>query len=277
MSAWSDVEETILRDSYPLVGSLGCLELLPGRSKTAIRSRAKLLKLKKQRAPNRAGLLLSDEPKAMYWLGFLLADGHFGEQGKIKLCVSVKDAAHVLAYEKFIGGKSRSVSVNSFGQERQMLEHGVSNVAVVRELSQRYGICSSKTKHPPLFPTGLSDDSLLALIVGFIDGDGTVKRLKGRPDSNIQIKNHSAWGEFLQHMSDFLGHYFSAHPVAVKTTSGYAVLCLSNSRVVSGLKKQLVRLGIPYMTRKWSRIDENFVSSRAEKTTRKMPQKNFTV
>ena len=57
MNYWSKKEDSVLREHYPIGGSLPCIELLPGRVPHAIRRRANRIGLVSSTGPAEAGRL----------------------------------------------------------------------------------------------------------------------------------------------------------------------------------------------------------------------------
>lgn len=45
---------------------------------------------------------MEEANESYFWIVFLLANGHFGENGRISLTLSAKDWGHLQIYEKFI-------------------------------------------------------------------------------------------------------------------------------------------------------------------------------
>ena len=195
--------------------------------------------------------LLNETPEAYYWIGFLLADGSFID-GRIKFHLKLGDSSQVEKFAKFINW------VGNF-DDRGELGIGVAakHTSIVNALVKKFDIKEKKTYNPPETILNHDKNLLKYLIGGFIDGDGNISRQTGRNDSFIRIKLHSSWEKILKEFCEIIG-YDKSH---VKiNNNGYAELVISDSRVISKLKKTLVDGNVPLLERKWSIIDDNFIS-----------------
>lgn len=193
--------------------------------------------------------LLEDSPEKWYWLGFLLADGHFSKNGRIKLTLSNKDSDHLLKFRNFIG-------VGNIRVTNDYSEWHVMDVSTCNIIKAQFSISSVKTYSPPELYT-ITEDQMFCLSIGFIDGDGTIYRQYNRRGSCISIKVHSSWLETLQII-------FPKHKPYIQN-NGYAVVNISDTGSVREYKKRAKDLSLPVLERKWSNIDEDFVS-RQEKS-----------
>lgn len=193
--------------------------------------------------------LLEESPEAYYWIGFLLADGHF-ENGRIKFHLASKDSDQVKKFANFIKWTGNF-------DDRGELGIGVAakHTEVVDELCKKFDITHNKTYIPPKTIMNHREDLLRYLIIGFIDGDGNIEKQYKRNDCFIRIKTHNSWENILKEFCKIIG-YEEKHVRHNK--QGYSELCISDSNILAELKKEAMTL--PVLKRKWDKIDETFVS-----------------
>ena len=84
-----------------------------GVSRTALRDKANALGLKLPNGNRKANLeiLLDGSLQSMYWIGFLLADGHFHKIGdRLRLDQDIGDISHLLKFREYVKGKTEPLS-----------------------------------------------------------------------------------------------------------------------------------------------------------------------
>src|SRR4051812_23073916 len=94
---WKNNELEIIKEFYLSAPREKLLELLPGRNWPQIMDKARRLNVKRiVRKTIFADLspLLSGSVESAYWLGFLLADGHFNKKNGLRLSISNNDKNH---------------------------------------------------------------------------------------------------------------------------------------------------------------------------------------
>jgi hypothetical protein len=102
----------------------------------------------------------------------------------------------------------------------------------------------------------LNRDSLLSLIVGFIDGDGSITFQHGRTDSFLRIKNHNSWLHILKLFADvIMEETLINFPTPKTNNQGYASLACSNLKILQFLKNHAIKYKLPILERKWDKID----------------------
>lgn len=193
--------------------------------------------------------LLEETPEAYYWVGFLLADGHF-ENGRVNFHLALKDSDQVKKFANFIKWTGNF-------DDRGELGMGVAakHTEVVEELCKKFDIKQNKTYDPPKTILNHNKELLKYLLIGFIDGDGNIDNQHKRKDCFIRIKVHKSWDGILKEFCELVG-YDTKHVRFNK--QGYCELYFSDSNIVTELKKKSNTL--PVLSRKWKKIDENYVS-----------------
>ena len=252
---WTKEEIDILRSNYENNFKNIC-ELLPERTFDSIKLKARGLDLSVAggyRVKSDLSRLMNDDPVSYYWIGFLLADGHFYDNVRLVLMLSEKDSGHL---EKF----SRYVMCDWDGLKKTIFS--CQDKVIVPKITRKFGISNRKTYVPCEIDWIRDDDLFLSLVVGFIDGDGCITRLTDRRDCNIRIKCHSSWIDNFQIMSDRICKMAGVKPSKAKINSqGYAIIAWCSNVVLSYLKNRGELLCLPMMDRKWSKI-EHFVGKR---------------
>lgn len=193
--------------------------------------------------------LLEETPEAYYWVGFLLADGHF-ENGRVKFHLALKDSDQVKKFANFIKWSGNF-------DDRGELGIGVAakHTEVVEELCKKFDIKQNKTYNPPKTILNHDKELLKYLLIGFIDGDGNIETQRKRKDCFIRIKVHKSWDRILKEFCELVG-YDTKHVRLNK--QDYCELYFSDSKIITELKKKSNIL--PVLERKWQKIDENYVS-----------------
>lgn len=201
--------------------------------------------------------LLGKNNIAIYWLGFLLADGIF-YHNRIRVCLADKDLEHLKGLYSFLSAKTKITRNKQQGSH----EFSVYDKQCISHLRQRFDIKDRKTYNPPSIGilTGLSDNQLTSLLIGYIDGDGHIALQTGRKDAKIAIKCHPSWSEFINKLVEIL-----PQPVRGSVRGhGYFNINITHNQNVRFLKNKARALKLPTIKRKWLRIDE-FRVSKTEK------------
>ena len=200
-------------------------------------------------------VLLNDTPEIYYWIGFLIADGHFSNRNAIKLCLSLQDKNHIEKFAKLVQYTGEPTThKNSIG-------FSVQDKNIVQQIKDKFGISNIKT-YKPIVNLPENDDLFLSFIIGLIDGDGNITKVGGnRPDSAIRIKCHNSWLDVLNKihirisiMSECINNH-TPHLINNK----YALLSWGHYKIVKYMKKNAIRLNLPILERKWSIIDTNYI------------------
>lgn len=142
--------------------------------------------------------LLNDSLETYYWIGFILADGCILNNGQLVVQLSIKDKEHLEKLARYLKTEIRKVK-----QKTEYLNHpewnrpdhayriAVSDPKITSLIKSRFDIKQKKTYNPPdLNRLTLTHEQKLAILVGFIDGDGSINC------KNIKIENHRSWYEF---------------------------------------------------------------------------------
>lgn len=206
--------------------------------------------------------LLLDTPEAFYWMGFLLADGSFLD-GRLSLVLKKSDSDQVHKFGDYIE------YTGSYGKSDLSESVKCKDIDTVIEICNKFDIKPSKTYNPPISILNFDKSLTLALIAGFIDGDGNISNQSGRKDFKLRIKNHSSWLPILKEINSVI---YPEKDVCKINSQGYAELQITNTLPLQEFKRKVLALNLPLMNRKWEIIDLNYTSklTKAKETKNKV-------
>lgn len=242
---WKDWEIDFLKTNYSKLTMVDIIQQLD-RTYSSITNKAHALGLE-NRSTNLSNIsnLLSESNEAYYWLGFLLADGHFSKNNnQIQINLSIKDIEHLRNFARFVEYEKELIAPSLH----------ISDINIVPKIKELYEIKSDKTYNPPNI-TFLSGDSLFSLVIGFIDGDGSIKK-----DGYLYIKVHNSWLNVIDFMISNINK-IGKH--TIKTNKeGLAICTLTNIEATKKIKEHAEKLKLPILKRKWDRITPNKLSKK---------------
>ena len=254
---WSDWEDQYLTTNYFLTSTTDIAHYL-NRTIPSIIQRAIKLNLEKSKSIYRkttCSKLLDGSLESIYWLGFIFADGHISKSNRLNITLSLKDLSHLEKFASYINSK---VWISRFGRYDKCTV-SVKDIDNIKILKQLYDIHHQKTYNPPnlnMFDS-LSDKQKIAFIIGFIDGDGSLRKLnRTSTPFNIIIKNHATWLPMHTLFSLSLIDYFDVESNMKPKilNSGYSQLNITHSNIIGGLKDFVEDNNLPVLERKWESI-----------------------
>lgn len=210
--------------------------------------------MKKSRANLEA--LLEESLISYYYAGFILADGHIEKGKRLQMSLSVKDFDFLQKMAEYLGVKNlkkRRYFIKN--KEVEVASFSAQDIEAIRKFSNKFGIVSDKTHCPPdveIFEN-LSKEKLLSMIIGFIDGDGSIRKIYKRKDANIAVKCHSSWLPILE----FFSNAVCGKNLAKINSHGYASVIFSRFSDIKHLKIFALENNLPIMMRKWENIEES--------------------
>ena len=211
--------------------------------------------IQKKNHPNKIEKLLDETPESYYWVGYLLADGHFNKNYRLKFTQSGKDKISVEKFKKYIETETPIYYIKNV----DCAELSVMNVDVIKKLMEKFDIKSDKTYNPPdkLLFEKMDCDMLSYLFIGFVDGDGHIGNLHKRKDFNLRVKTHSSWFDILD---IFAKRIFGLENHTKINKQGYADLIIGDTQLLKQFKKKYIEnLNFEPLKRKWDVIDLSFV------------------
>lgn len=209
------------------------------RSWSSIQNKAFLLKIKRNLLNANSVKLTNETNEAYYWLGFIMADGHFNLNNQIQINLAQKDLEHLKKFAKFVEYNGEI--------EKPKISIGFSKIKDY--LDNKFEISNNKT-YAPCTLKKLSGDAFFSFIIGFIDGDGSIDT-KGY----LKIKCHKSWLNNLNEMVRFLSD--DDFNEGIINSEGLASIRLTKIETMKKIKLKIIKLNLPVLTRKWDRVDFN--------------------
>jgi len=221
--------------------------------------------------------LLKDNPSSYYYIGLLLADGHFPLSRKnIDISLSSIDKDYLCKYAKYIEYNKEL----AYREKTDQYRVSVSDPKYISMIIDKFNISNRKTYEPPSF-TWIKDtnpDLYLSLWAGFIDGDGNIRHKPNRKGKlsksfSIRITSHKAWQYNLKEFEEFLYSYFKIkrhkdkkYPTISKRDD--VTLNIGDINLIKSYKSKLKDIGIDklLMSRKWEIIDSSYKNPQTERS-----------
>jgi biotin operon repressor len=259
---WNAEEESLIKKIYENSTQEELLKLFPNRKIENIEHKAYQLNLSKDRylyILGKINKLLEETCEALYWIGFLLADGHFSKTNRISLGLSIKDLEHIQSFANFIEYKGQIKIYQK--KNYNICSLSIMDNTIVSKLKNKFDIKNNKTYFPPnkVIFERLNNDLFISLLAGFIDGDGCIQNRKNLKNKYIIIKCHQSWIDILNYFVFRLGTITKVPiPNGIINNQGYARIFISNNVHLKYLKNKAVELRLPILKRKWNKIDIGF-------------------
>ncbi len=254
---WTEEENKLLSLNYQSQKKQ-LLILFPNRSAAAINIQASKLGLSKihnEYCESDTSVLLLEIPETYYWIGFILADGHISNHNRLSIALAKKDSKHLEKFCTYLSCKNLKID------KKNSCRLSVKDNVYIKQLKEKFDIKNDKTYYPPNLDWNIDKNLFLSMLIGYIDGDGCIKYQFQRKDASIAFHVHSSWLFFLQLLKSKLFEYFNfntGEPIIGK--DGYARWTISNFELVKELKRFVINMKLPFLDRKWSRINLNYIS-----------------
>lgn len=267
---WTDADLTFLIANYPTQGGHFCAEKL-NKNYLNTKGKANSMGLRVFVKKPNTQKLLEDDPISLYWIGFLLADGNFiinreKKSSYLRLRLSVKDMDHVVKFKNFIES-DKNIKIEIGGSSNRFcLDSKIANFTFgdkqLIKVCEKFQINNNKTKFPPSLDVFkiLTQNQLMCLLIGFIDGDGTIFYKENNPKElpRLRIKNHISWKDFLCFAADTIMNFPDIRKATIRENKqGYIELNIANLGLLQKLKSTAIENKLPIMERKWEIIDLN--------------------
>lgn len=273
---WTEEEDAILSKHWGIITAKKIHEmgLLPNRTLTGIRSRAKSRKIK---SPLRAITHTSDHafwdnpnPTNAYWAGEMASDGCImklngkSETYVLQLTISIRDIEHLAKFKeavKYSGPIKTYFSTCSISSKNKFEKHELCYLRICqmrkceKVLREKWGIVPRKTYR--VAPPALTDNMLkLCYICGYLDGDGTISADydKGFPYIGFCSCSYQILNWFQEVFDDLFPCMLRGIPTALPRPRDSSKNCYLYT--VSGFRALkiidiLSRLPLPFLQRKW--------------------------
>jgi len=264
---WTKEETYTLKQNYYSMNKEILLKKIRHRTWSQIKDKAKYLKIRRKSTKlSDISILLEETPESYYWMGFLMADGNF-TKNRVSLGMSLIDMEQLLKYKNFIksGNKIHGMPHNYY-QVRS------TDVVNVRKIKNKFGITNRKTYEPCSLNQILVEELLFSLIVGIIDGDGSISKKKNCNSYTLSITLHPSWLDNLNLIKNFLYSYFdencNSQPAykrkryinlpqddkSIKKEYELAEIYIGYRPLLNKIKEKAINLNLPFMERKLGKI-----------------------
>ena len=229
----------------------------------------------KKKYKNNVKVLLNEELETYYWIGFILSDGHIENGKRLKIMLKESDHEHLEKLNNYIKGNLGTQTIKI--KERCFTNSSltVQDAKYIPLICEKFDLKSNKTKNPPSLKifNKMEDDKLMALIIGFIDGDGCIRKQTNRNDFYLTIKNDESWIEILRLFNIKIDN---SDGTSINK-NGYSKFSVTNTVNLKALKKFAIDNNLPILKRKWDIIDLNYVGKYEVADIRKQKVKQLYV
>jgi len=199
-------------------------------------------------------------------MGFLAADGCFRDNGTFAIASSEKDLEHLMKFSEYIQYKNKVSKGFTRSIITPQLEYANYSINVggifdfICGVQSKFDLKPRKTYSPPNieFYRNFTNEQLMAYFIGFVDGDGTIQNPKKNAYSCIVVQCHISWMDFFSGINALV----LGGTGTVRESQGKAKLHLGNQIFVKKLKRFVVDMSLPVLSRKWDKIDVDVVLRR---------------
>jgi len=264
MNSWTSEEINALKLMYQFSSKQELCDALPHRTWVAIKHMGRklgLFQLSQATSNGKLENLLTKSLISMYWIGFLLADGSFPKNGTtLSLTLSITDFDHLKTFAKFMQAPDGAVKVytkaTNMSDSITFCQYVVGGKYYCEKIRDTFGIPLRKTYNPPdiLILDALSDDELLALFIGYIDGDGSINNQK-----KINIECDKSWRpvlELFKRRLETMSHISTDAQIRETKNNGstYIKYGLYKIDLIQFLVKFITINTLPVLSRKWNKL-----------------------
>lgn len=250
---WTADEDRFLIKNWPDKSKKYIMNYLNDRSYKSIKSRVRILKIKKInefKNLNKLKNLLNNTNESYYWLGFIMADGHFGKDC-IKISVSIKDFKILDDFRSFIQVNNKiSIFKGKIFNKYKCNNYcsiSINDAKTVNVLKNIYNISSNKTKNACDISSLKEKDHVLSWFAGFFDGDGCILKRKEKC-CGLRIQCHKSWYNNLEFISNKLKLDCNINSRSYLDTQNYARwVCFKDRNL---LYNEFNKLNLPLLDRK---------------------------
>jgi hypothetical protein len=287
-SDWSDSEINIIKEKYSLTSIDDLVKLLPARSESSIRRKAHELGCKKeyiykhQQPKSSLSVLLDSSLETFYWMGFILADGWVSKDLlTLGMSLAEKDKDHLYKYAEYI--KCRNIQTSTFcNRHLEGINNNTSEIVriasrdkdLVPRIAGKFGFTCKKTHLPPEIEKydNFNVNQLMALFVGYIDGDGSIyiDKSKGYTSPRLSIEAISSWDQFFHYLKDrFISELgVELNECTYRQRENRSKLCCfrtGRKGTLRFLLKFINKHNLPVLERKWGKLRELYQEEAAMK------------
>jgi len=254
---WTQEKIDLLKKEYPNENKDFLCQKLGIKRKT-LKAAAQRFNVKSLQDKNLYKLkkLLKDDCLNYYWYGFIMADGHIGSGGYLRVSLSSIDFEHLKKLGNYLNVKIIIKKIETYGKSREYCYFSCKDIVFGNKLKEKLKIKENKTYNPPNLEWLDEDWKFLSFFCGFIDGDGMIQKHKNGLANMIRISCHKNWLPNMEWFSNELFKRFNIISKTGFTSRGYCYLTIYRFEQLKFLKLKFLKLDLPFMERKWMKIDE---------------------
>ncbi len=268
--SWTNDNIDILKNVYTTGGTKAVQTLITGATKASIQLAAQkngISNDKSYRFGNKLTPLTYDNNISYYWMGFLMADGHFDlKNGKnLNVGISIKDEEHLKKLANLLTCSIYYRKVTDFNNYKcsDLCYINVRDSKNLPILINKFKIKNNKTYNPPDISCLDTKEKFLSFFVGFVDGDGSiVKQKKGELAMVLSIQCHKNWISIFEIFNKQLELLFNIKSKHYIDTTGFAKIQIFRFNQLKQIKIEMLKLNIPFLERKWNNINESLYCSK---------------
>lgn len=200
-----------------------------------------------------------DTPEKAYWLGFIAADGHVGNESYLSICLSVRDKDVLVSFLNFVGSNSKiAKSWRKSPCSETMCELSKITLHSKKMTTDliRHGIFPRKSLI--LMPPKIDSYLNRFFILGYFDGDGGINF------SNISTRNNVFQSNFAftstKEVCDWIAEFFKEYGFCSTMSkrwkdgkNNFTLSLSGNDKIVLALRILYTDCNVPFMKRKYER------------------------
>lgn len=194
-------------------------------------------------------LITEQTPQSFYWIGFLIADGSFYSGGKFELGLAEKDLNVIEAFCEYISYNNKIM----YREDTKSYRISFANSMENPKFMEKYGFKYRKTYNPIDFSVFKDYDKelLLALLIGIIDGDGSIQPNGSSNAFCITITAHESWTQFYQEFMEILDI-----PEHISSRNGSTTITIRICRkeILQLLQNVIINNNLFHLGRKWNKM-----------------------
>lgn len=197
---------------------------------------------------NSLNKLINDQScQSFYWIGFIIADGSF-YNSKFELGLAKKDLIVLEEFSKYINYQNKIIYNENNNSYRVSFSNSIDNP----KFMSKYGFNFNKTYNPINFEIfeNYSEDLLKSLLIGIIDGDGSINNNGSTGSFVISITSHKNWKDFYEKLLNKLNI-----PINIKDKNNIIIIKIGQRKYIDNLYNNIQNNNLFHLERKWNKIN----------------------
>lgn len=193
--------------------------------------------------------LINDKSlETFYWIGFILADGSF-YNNRFEFGLKEDDINVLEAFAEYINFKGSIKHRDSTKSNRIQFN----NKPSIEQFMKEYGFNYDKTYNPCSFESfkNYTKEQITSLLIGIIDGDGSIQENGNIYSNQISITAHKLWKNFYE---DLLTYLEIPLHISEKEDNNCITIRICRREYCITLKQFIINNHLFYFSRKWDSI-----------------------